>query len=419
MLPKIKGTQDFLDRSSHNFLIDTLRKHLTTYNFNEISTPILEPIALFKRSLGLHTEVVNKEMYTVLSGKERSGEKATICLRPEATASTMRAFFNNHIEQRPWKVFSYGPMFRHERPQKGRYRQFHQATMEIIGAANIGHDAELIAMLDRFFSETLKFDSYALLINFLGTLEDRKRYNQALSAFLEEQDNLPKKIIELKDKNILRIFDLKDPQCQEALQDAPIITDYLCDESRQEWEQLRSYLDQLSVSYSVYPRLVRGLDYYNKTVFEFTSSHLGSQSAFCGGGRYDSLSQTLGEKEAVPSLGAALGIERVLMVMEHYHDKLAMPHKPAVQAIIPFSHKQHSLALLCAETLRRNGICCEVILADVSLKSLMRKAHKLHAQHVLLIGDDEQENNYITVKNMVNGTEDKVSHNELIAFFKK
>ena len=421
MISRVKGTQDFLDLTLYNFLIDKTQAHLEKAAFTEIATPLLEHTELFKRSLGLHTEVVSKEMYTVVTGHETEDDstRESLCLRPEATASTMRAFFNNNIEKKPWKVFSHGPIFRHERPQKGRFRQFHQVTIEAIGATSIAHDAELLSILDRLFTQQLKLNSYALLINFLGTTEDRINYKQALKAFLDAQKDLPAKIMDLKEKNIMRIFDLKDPACQQALEGAPVITDYLCAESQQEWGLLQSLLGQLSVSYSCNPRLVRGLDYYNKTVFEFVSSHLGAQSAFCGGGRYDHLSQTLGEKDPLPSLGAAFGIERVLMLLEQNLDRLSIPQKPALQMIMPMSVNEQPLALLCADALRTNNICCDVILDVASMKSMMRKADKANAQHVLIIGEDELKSNTITVKNMMTGQETKVKQGDLVKFFRK
>jgi len=419
MVPRVKGTQDFLDLTLYNFLIEKTRRHLQKAAFTEISTPILEHTELFKRSLGLHTEVVSKEMYTVVTGHEEEGDTKGLCLRPEATASTMRAFFNNNIEERPWKVFSHGPLFRHERPQKGRYRQFSQVSIEVIGAASVAHDAELIATLERFFTDTLKLPAYALLINFLGTPQDRINYKQVLKDFLDKQPSLPEKIQTLKETNILRIFDLKDPACKEALKNAPVITDYLCEESQKEWALLQSLLQQLSVSFSCDPRLVRGLDYYNKTVFEFVSSDLGAQSTFCGGGRYDYLSQTLGEDKAVPSLGAAFGIERVVMILEQHQATLNIPQKPVLQMIMPMTAQQQALALLCADTLRTQDICCDVILDEASMKSMMRRADKTGAQHVLIIGEDEVNNNYITVKNMMTGVSEKVQQSNLVAYFKK
>lgn len=418
MIPRVKGTQDFLDLTLYNFLIDKARRHLELAAFTEIATPILEHTELFKRSLGLHTEVISKEMYTVVTGHEEENEESGICLRPEGTASTMRAFFNNHIEKQPWKVFSHGPMFRHERPQKGRFRQFNQMSIEVVGAASVAYDAELLATLDRFFSQQLKFNSYALLINFLGSPEDRANYKIALKDFLDKQQHLPEKIVDLKEKNILRIFDLKDPACQEAIKSAPIITDYLCAESQQEWEQLQSLLGQLSVSFSVEPRLVRGLDYYNRTVFEFVSTQLGAQSTFCGGGRYDYLAQILGESN-VPSLGAAFGIERVLMIMEQNLAELSVPQQKALHMIMPMAAAQQPLALLVADTLRNNGLCADVILDVASMKSMMRKTDKAGAKYALIIGENEVANNFITVKNMMTGQEDKVQQSNLVEFFKR
>lgn len=419
MIPRVKGTQDFLDLTLYNFLIATTRNHFSNAAFTEIATPILEPTELFKRSLGLHTEVVSKEMYTVVTGHEEEGEESSICLRPEGTAPTIRAFFNNHIEQHPWKVFSHGPMFRHERPQKGRFRQFHQVTIENIGATSIAYDAELLALLSRFFTDKLKFDSYTLLLNFLGSPEDRAEYKKALKGFLDKQNSLPEKVVALKEKNIMRIFDLKDPACQEAVKQAPVITDYLSKESQQEWQELQKLLTQLSVPFVCEPRLVRGLDYYNRTVFEFASTQLGAQSAFCGGGRYDHLAQILGEKNPLPSLGAAFGIERVLMIMEQHQAQLAIPPKKVVHIIMPMSQAQQPLALQLAEKLRADNLCTEVMLDLVSMKNMMRKIDKAGAQFALIIGEDEVKNSSVTVKNMATGDEHKVPQADLVTFFKK
>ncbi|MEX2438202.1 MAG: ATP phosphoribosyltransferase regulatory subunit, partial [Candidatus Babeliales bacterium] len=227
MFSRVKGTRDLLDLSLYNFIVTQAKKQLQKYNFIEIATPILEPIDLFKRSLGLHTDVVGKEMFTLEVGAE--DKKETIVLRPEATASTVRAFIEAGIDQVPWKVFSVGPMFRHERPQKGRYRQFHQINMEIIGAASISQDAHFIKMLDRLFKDHLSLKDYALVINFLGCPEDRKKYREKLYAFLEKKSaKLCAPCLERKDANIMRVFDCKNPACQELYQKAPYIAAHLC-----------------------------------------------------------------------------------------------------------------------------------------------------------------------------------------------
>lgn len=410
MLQRVRGTQDFLDLTLFSFLTQAMRAHLSLHGFNEIATPLIEPLELFQRSLGLHTDVVSKEMFLV---RAHEGDES-LCLRPEATASIVRAFFNNNVQDRPWRVFTTGPMFRYERPQKGRFRQFHQISLEIMGATSIAHDAEFIALLNSFFSEKLFLENYTLSLNFLGSPEDREQYKKVLYAYLEKHPTLPPAIDERKDKNLLRIFDLKDEASQEILKDAPLLTDHLSASSQKEWEQLHELLSALSVPFVLNPRLVRGLDYYNKTVFEFVSLELGAQSAFCGGGRYDYLSQTLGEKEAVPSLGAGLGIERLLMLLEPRRHLLSLPQKAPLIVIVPFSPAQKTLALICAQVLRNHKLCTEVVLDDASLKSMMRQANKKGARFTILIGEDEQQGGYVTLKDMIVGAEEKVRQEELV-----
>ena len=417
MLQRVKGTQDFLDLTIYNFLITAAKKHLAMYSFTEIMTPILEPVELFKRSLGLTTDVVSKEMYTVTTSGHH---EETICLRPEATASIMRAFYENNIEVRPWKVFSCGPMFRHERPQKGRYRQFNQISIEVLGAPSILHDAWLLTMLDRFFHEVLLLDSYALLINFLGCGQDRAHFQQVLHTFLEMgNDKLCSTCLERKEKNILRVFDCKNQACQELYNRAPKTTDHLCDICSFEWNTFKTLLEQLSVSYSHQPRLVRGLDYYTKTVFEFVSDDLGAQNSFCGGGRYDGLAQTLGEPVPLPAVGAAIGIERLLLMLEKNQHTLKLPQQPAIYAILPYSSEQQQLALFIADTLQANNLCVELFLDEDSLKSMMRKANKMGAVASIIIGPEEQAAGTVTVKNMITGAENKIAQTQLVTFLKQ
>ena len=242
MFGKIRGTQDFLDLSLFNFIIDTAKKYLGCHHFTEIATPILESTDLFKRSLGLETDVVTKQMFTIAThatGSESQKESDSICLRPEATASTMRAFLEHSINQSPWKVFTWGPMFRYERPQKGRFRQFHQINLEIIDAASIWHDAQLIILLDRLFSGPFMLENYALLINFLGCPEDRKLYKLKLDTYLATVfDALCTTCQVRKTKNIMRVLDCKNTQCQELFGKAPHIADHVCKNCGQEWQQL-------------------------------------------------------------------------------------------------------------------------------------------------------------------------------------
>jgi histidyl-tRNA synthetase len=280
MIPRVKGTQDFLDLSLFRFVINQFQKHADRYRFHEIATPIIEQVELFKRSLGLFTDVVSKEMF-LIEGHQGQESNEQLCLRPEATAPTMRAFIESQ-PLTPWKVFSYGPMFRYERPQKGRYRQFHQINCEIIGASSISNDALFITMLDRFFHETLNLNSYALHINFLGSYEDRAAYTAILANYVGSLSGICATCQQRKEKNILRVFDCKNPECQKLYAKAPAMIDHLSQESRAEWQELQDQLSLLSVTFAVNPRLVRGLDYYNKTVFEFSSDSLGAQNAFDG-----------------------------------------------------------------------------------------------------------------------------------------
>ncbi len=411
MIQRVKGTQDFLDLTLFNFVIDEAKLHFTGYNFTQIATPVLEPVDLFKRSLGLETDVVSKEMYT-LSADE------SICLRPEATASCMRAFINNGISQTPWKVFMWGPMFRHERPQKGRYREFHQISIEVIGSESVYQDVQFLKMLDRFFHEKLQLDTYGLLINFLGCSSDRTAYKKKLHTFLtKHEDELCSTCKVRKERNIMRIFDCKNPDCQELYKKAPFIADHLCEECETEWQQLKDNLEHLSVSYSYKPTLVRGLDYYDKTVFEFVSTDLGAQNAFCGGGRYNSLAEQIGAKKDQPSLGASIGIERVLLLLDRMKDTLSLPVQPALHVVVPLTPEQHTLALLIADELQASNLCTEVLLESDSVKSKMRKANKLGAKFALLLGPDEQAKKVVTVKNMVTSDSQEVAQKDLLQFF--
>jgi histidyl-tRNA synthetase len=413
MFKRVKGTQDFLDLSLFNFIVEQMKKHLQLYHFYEIATPIIEPTELFKRSLGLQTEIVKKEMFLIDVGE---GEES-VCLRPEGTASIVRAFVENGIQTTPWKVFTYGPMFRYERPQKGRYRQFNQITIEVIGAHSIGYDAQVIKMLDCFFHEILTLNNYALQLNFLGCANDREAYRPKLYKFLEKHaDILCTLCLERKEKNIMRVFDCKNSKCQEIFTKAPKLIDHLCDTCAQEWQELRDNLDLLAVSYLINPTLVRGLDYYNKTVFEFISHNLGAQREFCGGGRYDQLVREVGGKEDQPSVGAGIGIERLMLLLEPIKNTLPLPESPALHVIIPMSKKQQLLALLIANELQTHKLCTDVLLDGDSLKGMLRKANKMGAAYCLILGEEEQQKHEVTIKNMITGEETCIPQSGAVAY---
>jgi len=276
-------------------------------------------------------------------------------------------------------------------------------------------------MLDRFFHEKLQLNNYALLLNFLGCFDDRKAYQLLLKDFLEgpRATDLCDSCLARKERNIMRIFDCKDPRCQKIYQNAPHIIDYLSKQCAKEWQQLQDQLSLLSVSFAYQPTLVRGLDYYNKTVFEFVSKNLGAQNAFCGGGRYDQLVGQLGAKEDQPSLGAAIGIERLLLLLEPFKEQLPLEKAPALQFIMPLTPAQNSLALLLADELQAQNLCVDLLLAGDSLKSMMRKANKMGAAYALILGKEEQQTKTVTIKNMTTGQEERILQIEAAAFVRK
>lgn len=403
MISKIRGTRDILDTRIVQSILATIKKQLLAYHFQEIILPILEPVALFKRSLGTETDVVSKEMFIVSSSSAQEQEDA-ICLRPEATASTVRAFVENGIQTVPWKVFTWGSMFRYERPQKGRFREFYQCSMEVIGSASMLQDVQLIVMLDRLFAEKLKLDEYALHVNFLGCPDDRAAFNMQLQDFLKNHAEVICALCQHRaTTNVLRVFDCKQSDCQLLYKKAPVLTDCLCEVCSKDWSLVQQALAQLSVSYVHNSRLVRGLDYYNKTVFEFVSPLLGSQSAFCGGGRYDHLVALIGGKEDQPSVGAAIGIDRLLMVLEAAGKVPTIQEKP-LYVVIPLAPEQHIVALHMADHLLRKGFTVE-LLCDGSVKSMMKKANKYGARAVLVLGEQEITDGTVTIKDMVSGVE--------------
>ncbi|MFC1841998.1 histidine--tRNA ligase, partial [Candidatus Dependentiae bacterium] len=362
------------------------------------------------------TEVVTKQMFKILSGKE---DDEQICLRPEATPSVIRAFIENSVQQIPWKIFTWGPMFRYERPQKGRYRQFHQFNMEIIGSDSISQDANFIKMLDRFFHENMKLSNYTLFINYLGCFEDRKTFNLLLERFLTEvADSLCADCKKRKETNMLRVFDCKNPSCQTIYKNAPYITDSLCKQCASEWETLQEELSLLSVNFTVNKKLVRGLDYYSKTVFVFDSASLGSQSEFCGGGRYNQLVSQLGGRVDQPSIGAAIGIDRLLLLLSEIKETLVLPQEPPLHVILPIEKKQQILALLLGDTLQNAGLCVDMLLAGDSIKSMMRKANKMGAKYALILGPQEQQEKKVTVKNMINGESECILQVDLVNYLK-
>lgn len=413
MIQRVKGTQDFCDLSLYNSIIERFKQYANRFLMHEIMTPLLEPFELFHRSLGSHTDVVSKEMFFI---QTHDTEKEKICLRPEATASTMRAFIENNIQETPWKVFSHGPMFRYERPQKGRFRQFHQINIEMINTPSVIDDIQIIALLNDYFRHGLNLREYTLHINYLGCRNDRTAYTQRLITFLtDHRAQLCQTCTTRADNNPLRVFDCKQEQCQKLYKKAPILTDNLCDQCTEEWRTLRTTLNLMSISAIQNTHLVRGLDYYNKTVFEFSSSLLGAQNAFCGGGRYDSLGYEISGKNDYPSVGAAIGIERLMLLCEA-QNSIEISKKNQFSVIVPMSKDQATLALIIATMLRQQGLSIDIYTTGSSLKSMMRKAHKEGAHYAIIIGEEEQNNNMATIKNMRTSQQEAIRQTEIAAY---
>ncbi|USO02603.1 MAG: histidine--tRNA ligase [Alphaproteobacteria bacterium] len=383
----IRGFRDLLQNDFKTFseiktICETIAK---LYGYEGIELPIVESLDVFKRTLGDVSDVVNKEMFTLT---DRHGE--ILALRPEATASVVRALISNKLTQDlPQKFFYQGPMFRYERPQKGRYRQFYQFGIEAFGEKDPYIDAEIILLAHRIL-EDLGVKGFKFEINTIGDVASRKAYNDALIKYLTPQKNeLSQDSQERLLRNPLRILDSKDMQDQKILMNAPKFEGYLNEESKAFFESVCGYLDAFDVTYHVNSRLVRGLDYYTHTVFEFTHEDLGAQSAFLAGGRYDGLVSTMGGPD-IPGIGFAMGIDRVMFLSE-----VGDVNAPVI--VIPFSDDCLAYAMDVCETLRDNGVMCEVSFKGKLSKDL-KYAEKRQAEYALLIGENEVEASTVTLK---------------------
>ncbi len=384
-LQAVRGMNDILpaDAALWEFFEDTIRAWLHGYGYTQIRTPIVESTDLFVRSIGEVTDIVEKEMY---SFEDRlNGEQLT--LRPEGTASCVRAVVqHNLLYNAPQRLWYTGPMFRHERPQKGRYRQFHQVGVESLGFDGPDMDVEHILMTARLW-KLLGLQDVSLEINTLGSAEARKQYRSRLIAYFEQHlDVLDEDAKRRLHSNPLRILDSKNPAMQAICEAAPKLTDDLDDFSRQHFESLQATLDAAGIAYRINPRLVRGLDYYNATVFEWITTRLGAQGTVCAGGRYDSLIEQIGGKPA-PACGFAMGVERLLALLQ---EQGATP--PALAADVYLLHAGEaagSMAPHLAETLRDAGLSVVLHCGGGSFKSQMKKADASGARYAVIIGDDE------------------------------
>lgn len=390
----------------------TARNIFENYGYREIRLPVMEPTGLFVRGIGEDNLVVQKEMY---SFKDKGGDSVT--LRPEGTAGVVRAYIENSLfaTDPVTKLYYLGPMFRYERPQKGRLRQFHQIGAELIGVDSAWADAELVIMLDRWI-KALGISDYRIQVNSIGRLEERQDYIKSLVAYFSKYRNdLSQEDQRRLQTNPLRLFDSKDESCRKLLKAAPKILDALSSETRRQFEDFQTYLTEAAVAFEVNPYIVRGLDYYEKTAFEFVSPALGAQDAFAGGGRYNHLIKELGGGD-VPATGFAIGCERVVLLLEALKPErsVALPNQGVY--FIPMTEPCFAQCRALLQTIRDHGLKSEMDYQVKSLKSQMRRANKLHFKYVAIVGEDELTQKVVTLKDLESGDQKKIPFGELLGF---
>lgn len=411
MISVLKGMKDRHsdDVRKYDFIVDTAKKVFSKYGFERIITPILEETELFRRSVGDETDVVSKEMYEFKDKGNRS-----VSMRPEGTAGVVRAYLEAglHKSDPIVKWFYNGPMYRYEAPQKGRYREFHQVGAEIFGIRSPYLDAEIIRMGCEFL-EKLGITGLTVEINSLGNIESRKKYIEDLKAFMAERlDKLSEDSKKRYEKNPLRALDSKDKGDQEQFKDAPKLYDYLDEESKKYFEDTKKYLELLNIKYVENPKLVRGLDYYSDTVFEIKSDKLGAQATVLAGGRYDRLLEIL-DNVKIPAIGFAAGMERIAMLMD---ENLIENKEHGVYIVYFDDTKEYFIKTL--EELRKNDIKASFDYNPKSFGAQMKKANKINAEYVLILGEDEQKENVVTLKKFSIGEQEKYSLDEVIEIVK-
>jgi histidyl-tRNA synthetase len=406
MMQALRGTQDILPADAYkwNYMEGVIRDLCRKYGYGEIRTPIFEATELFQRGIGDTTDVVTKEMYTFT---DRGGRSCT--LRPENTASAVRAYLEHKLygDQQVHKLFYIGSMFRYDRPQAGRYREFHQFGVEVLGADSPAADAEAISLAYTLFQK-LGLKDLVLHINSIGCPKCRPVYRQTLIDYFRASDEpLCEDCRERLEKNPLRVLDCKEDSKKESVKHAPEITDYLCEECREKYEALKKYLTALGIPYEEDPRLVRGLDYYTNTAFEIQYTPLGAQSAICGGGRYDGLVEEIGGPHT-PSVGFAVGLERLLLALEMQH-LIPEPVQTGHVYIAALGKDAVAAGMKIQQELRAKGIPTDMDLQGKSLKGQMKQAGKSGAGVTVIIGEDELAKGEAVVKNMDAGTQENIS----------
>lgn len=419
MIKMPRGTQDILpqDSAKWRYIENRLHTLMELYNYKEIRTPIFESTELFTRGVGDSTDVVQKEMYTFKDKGDRS-----LTLRPEGTAAVVRSYIEHKMQgepNQPIKLYYNGPMFRYERKQKGRYRQFNQFGVEAIGAENPSIDAEILAMVMHIY-ESFGLKHLKLVINSIGDSESRKEYNEALVKHFEPViDTFCSDCQSRLHTNPMRILDCKIDRDKEAVKNAPRITDYLNNDSKSYYEQVKLHLDNLNISYVEDPNLVRGLDYYTHTAFELmidNPEYDGAITTLCGGGRYNGLLQLLDGPDET-GIGFALSIERLLMALDEEGISLDVSEDFDL-FVVTMGEDADRYAVKLINDLRRNGIKVDKDYLNRKIKGQMKQADRLNAKYTVVIGDQELENNEIGVKNMISGETENVQLDELINYFK-
>ncbi|MBS3809663.1 MAG: histidine--tRNA ligase [Desulfobacterales bacterium] len=395
MIQLVRGFKDILppESSVWQYIENTAKQHFENFGFKEMRPPVLEQTELFKRSIGEHTDIVEKEMYTFAGSKD-----TMLTLRPEATASVVRAYIQHKLYAADpvCKFYTIGPMFRKERPQKGRYRQFHQINAEVFGVDSPYIDAQLVFMLMRFF-ERLSIGGLSAHLNSLGCPACRPAFRKDLAEMLAgHSDKLCEDCVRRLDKNPMRVLDCKVPSCREVVADAPSMLDYLCEDCALHFKAVQQILDKLEIAYEIDPGLVRGLDYYTRTAFEIQTEELGAQNAVAGGGRYDNLVEMLGGP-AQPAIGFAVGVDRLVELVSAKFP--AYDSGPQV-FILPMGDQAMEMGAQFACLLADAGVITEADFSGRSLKALMRRADRMGAENVLIIGEQEISDNAALLRNM-------------------
>jgi histidyl-tRNA synthetase len=405
----VKGMNDILpDQAGWWQKVETAaREVLENFGYREIRTPVLEKLELFARSIGESTDIVEKEMYAF---QDRNGER--LALRPEATASIVRSYVQHalHSDSAPMKLYEIGPMFRHERPQKGRYRQFHQIDAEVFGIRSPMIDAEMMHMLSLFL-DRIGLSGVILNINTLGCPECRKTYRDILKDFLAQKgDQFCPDCLRRRETNPLRVFDCKVEKCRTLLESAPMLIDHICEDCREHFDAVKDNLEKLGTDYVINPRIVRGLDYYMRTTFEVITDRLGSQNAIGGGGRYNGLVRDLGGPD-VPAIGFAIGMERLIMLLQQEHREQVRAPRVFIASL---GDRPREHAFVIVQQLRGSSLEAEMDYEGRSLKSQMRRADKSGARYVLILGEDELMRREIQLRDMRTKTQRVMSLDDVV-----